>query len=145
MAWNSGKSAMQDAPETWWYYSDKQCQRWSFPSGRCPVNGSDIFTSFSECSRRCNHDGDKVRHRQLHIETDPQNKPCRRPRADVCSAGQLRFAYFADTSAPSTAGGRSGPRCHSMPAANQLGHRCLAGKNRFRSARACRRACVVSG
>ncbi|XP_050052781.2 uncharacterized protein [Dermacentor andersoni] len=135
----------QDVLETWWFYGDKQCQRWSFPSGRCPVNGSDIFTSFSECSRRCNRDGVNVRHLQQSIETDPQHKPCRRPRTDVCGAEQLRFAYFADTSAASTADGRSWARCHSMPVANQLGHRCLAGTNRFHSARACRKTCVVGG
>ncbi|XP_065306645.1 uncharacterized protein [Dermacentor albipictus] len=135
----------QDVPETWWFYGNKQCERWSFPSGRCPVNGSDVFTSFSECSRRCNHDGVNVRHLQQRIETDPELKPCRMPRTDVCGSEQLRFAYFADTSAVSTADGRSGALCHSVPVANQLGHRCLAGTNRFDSARACRKTCVVGG
>ncbi|XP_070395183.1 uncharacterized protein [Dermacentor albipictus] len=133
----------QDVPKTWWFYGDKQCQRWSFPSGRCPVNGSDIFTTFSECSRRCNHDEVNVRQLQQLIKMDPKHKPCRRPRTDVCGAEQLRFAYFADSSAASTADGRSGARCHSVPVANQLGHWCLAGRNRFHSARACRRTCVV--
>lgn len=127
----------QDVAETWWYYGGKYCQWWSFPNGRCPANGSDIFKSFNECSRRCDRDEDNVH--QKHA--DGQRKLCRMPRSDVCDAEQLRFAYFADTSAASS--GRSALRCRSVPTANQLNHRCLAGENRFQSARACRRTCVV--
>ncbi|KAH7983986.1 hypothetical protein HPB52_016025 [Rhipicephalus sanguineus] len=127
----------QDVAETWWYHGGKYCQWWTFPNGRCPANGSDIFKSFNECSRRCDHDEDSVH--QQHI--DGQRKLCRMPRTDVCDAEQLRFAYFADTSA--AASGRSALRCRSVPTANQLNHRCLAGENRFQSARACRRTCVV--
>ncbi|KAH8032727.1 hypothetical protein HPB51_001425 [Rhipicephalus microplus] len=129
----------QDVVEIWWYYDGKRCQRWSFPSGQCPVNASNVFTSFMDCSRRCDLDEGDVHQK----DKDGQRKLCRMPPTDVCGTEQLRFPYFAYVSEASN--GRSVRRCRSMATTNQMKHRCLAGPNRFQSVRACRTTCAASG
>ncbi|XP_077491775.1 uncharacterized protein LOC144102354 isoform X1 [Amblyomma americanum] len=142
----------QDVSQSWWYHSSNRCHRWTFPRGRCPASGSDVFTTFGECWRHCvsdeQHSNSRAKFNELTggwlLGQRRGPRPCRLPRTEVCRAESLKYAYFADSSPRSAAAGSRGLRCHSVPVANQLGHRCLEGANRFRTAKACRRTCVTN-
>ncbi|XP_077491398.1 uncharacterized protein LOC144102010 isoform X2 [Amblyomma americanum] len=142
----------QDVSQSWWYHSGNRCHRWTFPRGLCPASGSDVFRTFGECWRRCvsdeQHSNSRVRFYELTggwlLGQRRGPRPCRLPRTEVCRAESLKYAYFADSSPRPAAAGSRVPRCHSVPVANQLGHRCLEGANRFRTAKACHRTCVTN-
>ncbi|XP_077547670.1 uncharacterized protein LOC144159887 [Haemaphysalis longicornis] len=136
----------EDVAETWWHFRRNRCRRWNFPAGLCPVIGSSASTSFRECARRCTHGGSTHARAQLRMRSggnSGNHPPCRLHRGDVCGVEQLRFPYFADSTAnTSKTASHHTTVCREVSSVHDTGNLCLVGANRFRTASACRQACV---
>ncbi|XP_054930579.1 uncharacterized protein [Dermacentor andersoni] len=133
-----------------WNFDGRVCQRWHFPSGRCPSVGAlgehvlqtpPLFTTYSECFKACG--GPR---RQSLVNTAGKAShlasACRGilyPK--TCTEEQLRYPYFAAVGRRE--GGNVRLWCLPVVSAFPLPrHRCLMGSNRFQTRSSCQWACA---
>lgn len=119
----------RDVTDEWWIFDGTGCAQWNFPLGKCPAQGSWVFSKREECEATCVLRGaeDDRSHHEDHR--------CEIPAATTCSPRQIKFPYFADMQAEGTA------RCVKASGGTLSTRRCLIGWNRFDSLSACSRVC----
>ncbi|XP_065306351.1 uncharacterized protein [Dermacentor albipictus] len=120
----------QDVPEAWWYYNGSACTEWNFPLGKCPSLGRRVYRSREECDRAC------PLRRQRGNTTVSRRRRCDSPAATTCTPQQVKYPYFADMQAQSSA------RCVKATSHTLQERRCLIGSNRFDSVASCEQSCV---
>ncbi|KAL1472436.1 hypothetical protein MTO96_039330 [Rhipicephalus appendiculatus] len=119
----------QDVEGPLWFFNGDRCEQWNFPAGLCPAinnSGGSLFGTPEECKRSCQEPGSRTSH-------------CGAPWQVACTADRMKQPFFANMAASGTT-----ERCLKATPQNLAGHLCLAGKNRFDSLEACKKACVGS-
>lgn len=127
-----------------WFFDGSGCHVWNFPSGQCPSFDADLFTSLAQCRTRClPPEGMKTK----SVVTEPVDRAvpansytCRVPRPSVCTGRQLRFPVFFRRAV----GPEYRSECLSAGLVADTDHRCLTGRNKFRTQRDCENACAGS-
>ncbi|KAL3198883.1 hypothetical protein MRX96_001463 [Rhipicephalus microplus] len=129
---------------TTWFFDGSGCHMWNFPSGQCPSFDADLFTSLAQCRTRClPPEGLKTK----SVVTEPVDRAvpansytCSVPRPSICTGRQLRFPVFFQRAL----GPEYRHECLSAGLVADTDHRCLTGRNKFRTQRDCENACVRS-
>ncbi|KAH9375796.1 hypothetical protein HPB48_015322 [Haemaphysalis longicornis] len=114
-----------------WYFNGRACRLWEFPAGQCPsrAEGAVLFRTSEKCEEKCGNVSSKG------TPPRPPNPACRVPGSVRCRPDELRYTYFAVTSATRS-------RCVPTTAPALARRRCLSGANRFSTRASCEKMCV---